>query len=222
MIEAVGFDLDNTLVVTERDRESILTDVADQVGAPPLSRGAYLEAHGADLATETRAPIFEAILPAEADVSPETLARAYRDAVEATLVPIPDAVDLVKGLRESYAVGLLTDGPERAQTGKIEHLGWTDLFDEVVITGCLPAGKPAPAAFEALVEALGSSADRTAYVGDHPTADVQGAGDAGLIAIQVCYEGGPDPSSAADVVVDRDRLATELPSILDGLCHCRP
>lgn len=217
MIEAVGFDLDYTLAVPDRDREALLAEAADRVGAPEVSRESYLEAHGAHLATETRTPIFEAVLPGEADASAGAFARAYREAVEDALVPVSGAAELVSELRRRYRVGVLTDGPTRAQRGKLEALGWSDLFDAVVVTGPLPAGKPDARAFDAVVAALDAPAGRTAYVGDLPEADVRGASDAGLRAVQVVYEGGPEPDPSADAVVERDRLAAELPAVLDGL-----
>ena len=215
VLSAVGFDLDDTLAVPERDRATLLADATDAVGAPALSREAYLRAHGEDRGTETREPIFAALLDDhETTVQPATLASAYREAVESALVPVTDAAALVRSLREQYRVGLLTDGPVRAQRGKLETLGWTDLFDAVVVTGALPAGKPDGRAFERLLAELGTEAGETAYVGDHPEADVAGAAAAGLIPIQVLD--GPDahPHPAAAATVQRDRLAAELPSLL--------
>lgn len=217
MIEAVGFDLDYTLVTTDRDRRTLLAAAADRVDAPAVSRTDYLEAHAADLGTETRAPIFDAVLPEDADVSPESLARSYRHVVEDALVPVAGVVELVRSLRASYRVGLLSDGPARAQHGKLATLGWEDLFDAVVITGPLGAGKPDERAFAALLEALEAVPERTAYVGDRPDADVRGAREAGIRAIQVVYDGGPVPDPAADAVIERDRLATDLPEVLADL-----
>lgn len=214
MVAAVGFDLDYTLAVPERDRSTILADAVEAVGAPDISRGDYLDAHREYLTSETRTPIFDALLPADADPTAEELATAYRDAVEGALVSVPGAADLVRDLRSSYRVGLLTDGPVRAQHGKLETLGWTGLFDVVVVTGGLPAGKPDPRTFAALLDELDAAPSETVYVGDHPDADVRGALDAGLRAVQVVYEGGPDRVPDVDAVVERDRLVADLPAIL--------
>lgn len=217
VIEAVGFDLDYTLVVPDRDRATLLAEATERVGAPTVSREAYLEAHAANVGTETRAPIFEAVLPDGADTSSAALARAYRETVEEALVPIRGVPALVDRLRVDYRVGILTDGPTRAQHGKLATLGWSDLFDAVVVTGALAAQKPDGRAFDALLRALDAQADRTAYVGDHPEADVRGASEAGLVAIQVVYDGGPARDPAADAVVERDRLAATLPGLLESL-----
>jgi len=217
VLSAVGFDLDYTLAVPERDRATILAETVERVGAPEITREEYLAAHRDHLAAETRAPVFEALLPDDAGVAPEDLAAAYRAGVEAALVPVPGAVDLVESLRDRYRVALLTDGPVRAQQGKLERLGWTDLFDAVVITGSLPAPKPDWRAFDHLLDAMETPPWTTAYVGDHPEVDVRGANDAGLRPVHVVYDGGPDPAPEADAVVQRDALATDLPDALETL-----
>lgn len=216
-LEAVVFDLDTTLAVTARDRQTLLDDATAAVGLDPIERAVYLDAHGTVDATETRAPIFEHILPDDATASPTALAAAYREAIERHLEPVPGAADLIRTLRESYRVGLLTDGPRLAQGNKLDRLGWAELFDAVVITGTLPAGKPAAVAFETAAAELGVAPENAAYVGDRPSVDVDGADRVGFRTVQVRYPGGPDPHPAADATVDRDELAECLPGILSSL-----
>jgi putative hydrolase of the HAD superfamily len=207
---AVAFDLDDTLVVTDRDRQTLLDEATDAADVRGIDRQEYLAAHGADLATETRAPIFDAILD-EGD--PEAATRSYRDVINDALTPVRGVPELLADLRERYAVGLLTDGPSRAQRSKLERLGWTELFDAVVVTGELPAGKPDPRAFGALTEALGVPPEETVYVGDNVDADIRGAKRAGMVAVQVV--GGDEAADgAADATVRRDRLAADLRAFL--------
>lgn len=217
-IRAVGFDLDYTLAVPTRDRTTILLETAAATGAPPLSRSAYLEAHGRNLTSETRTPIFADLLAErDSDADPAALAAAYRERIADALVPVDGALALLSELRGTYRVGLLTNGPRIAQRDKLETLGWTDAFDAALVTGELPAGKPDAAAFDALVSALGVPAEETAYVGDDVTADVGGARAAGLVPIQVVFEGGPDPDPRAAAHLRRDELTTRLPALLEEL-----
>ena len=224
MIRAVGFDLDETLAIPERDRSALLAEAVRAAGAEDslrgLTREAYLRAHREHSGDETREPVFAALVEEHADgeatVDPARLAAAYRRVVEDALVPVEGAADLVRTLRGSYRVGLLTDGPVRTQRRKLERLGWTELFDAVVVTGELPAPKPDPRTFRRLLEALDAEPDEAVFVGDHPEADVAGAADAGLYAVQVRYPGGPDAHPTADVTVDRDELAAQLPGILES------
>lgn len=207
---AVVFDLDYTLAVTERDRQALLDDATDAAGVRHIDRQEYLDAHGADLASETRAPIFEAILD---DGDPAAVASSYRDAINADLEAVPGAEALLRDLREHYRLGLLTDGPTRAQYSKLETLGWRDLFNAVIVTGSLPAGKPDERTFEAILGALDARAEATVFVGDNPTADVEGAAAVGMYAIQVVREG-DEVSTAADATVEASTLADGLRNLL--------
>lgn len=207
---AVVFDLDYTLAVPDRPRQTLLDEATDAADVRSIDRGEYLDAHGTDLASETRAPIFDAILE-EGD--PTAVAAAYRDAVESALVPVEGVDELLADLGERYRLGLLTDGPTRAQYGKLDSLGWRDRFDAVVVTGALPAGKPDSRAFEAVLEALDVTPAETVYVGDHPEADVEGATAAGMYAIQVLTERF-EASPAADATVRDRRIAADLRDLL--------
>lgn len=217
-LRAVGFDLDETLAVPARDREAILHEATSEVGAPALSRESYLEAHARHLTSESRAPIFADLLDGrDAAVDPERLARAYRERLTESLSLVDGAVDLLESLRADYRVGLLTNGPVVAQRDKIESLGLSDAFDATLVSGELAAGKPDERAFAALLDALGVDASEAAYVGDDPEADVAGASDAGLAAVQVIHDGGPPPSPLADARVERAELAAALPGVLQSL-----
>jgi putative hydrolase of the HAD superfamily len=216
-LRAVGFDLDHTLAVPDRDRRHILAAAVDDVDAPPISREAYLRAHRDDHAAVTRSPIFADVLPADADVAPEALADAYRHRIAEAVAPVEGARDMLDTLRADYAVGLLTNGPVKAQGDKLDALDWWTAFDATLVTGQLPAGKPDRRAFDALGGALGVDTDEIAYVGDEPVADVEGATDAGARAVQVVWPDGPDPHPSAAAVVDRDRLAADLPDVLRRL-----
>ena len=214
-LDAVGFDLDYTLAVPTRDRQTLLDEAVADADAPAFSRDEYLAAHSENLTEETREPIFAAMLEGHrTDATATDLARAYRERVTGSLVPVEGAEALLADLAGEYRIGLLTNGPVVAQTDKIDALGWHDRFETVLVTGSLEAGKPDPAAFAALVEALGSAPERTAYIGDDVDADIGGALEAGLRPIQVLFDGGPDPDPRAAAHVRRDELRERLPEIL--------
>ncbi|MFB6101099.1 MAG: HAD family hydrolase [Haloplanus sp.] len=212
---AVAFDLDDTLAVTTVDRTTLLREAMEAVGAPPRSRQAYLDAHADNLTARTREPVFERLLDgAAADANAAAVARAYRERVNAALEPVPGVDRLLATLRERYRLGLLTNGPVRAQRSKLRTLGWTDTFDVTLVTGELAAGKPDRTAFETLVDALDTPAAETVFVGDDVDADVRGATAAGLDAVQVLVPDGPEPDPTAFAHVDRDDLVERLPAIL--------
>ncbi|UPV74961.1 HAD family hydrolase [Halorussus limi] len=216
-LSAVVFDFDYTLTVPDRPRQAVLDDATEEVSAPDLSREEYLEAHSRHLDSPDRVPIFADILPEGDDTDPEELAAAYREKVADSLVSVDGVAGLLADLREEYALGLLTNGPTDAQQSKLDRFDWVDNFDAVVITGDLDAGKPDERAFEAVLADLGVESEDAVYVGDDPEADVEGAKNAGMYAVQVVFDDGPDPHPDADAHVSRDALATELPEVLKTL-----
>lgn len=216
---AVTFDLDNTLTVVDRDRETILQAAATAVGAPPLSRESYLEAHETVTAPRTREPIFRALLSevGATDVDPTALTLEYRRRIGQNLRPVRGVEELLDTLAESMPVGLITNGPERAQWDKLERLGWTDRFDAIVISGRVGADKPHPTPFSTACDRLGVDADEVLHIGDHPLHDVTGARRAGLEAIRVVDSNSPDDISAETIA--RDRLAEDLPMMAAPAIH---
>lgn len=216
---AVTFDLDNTLTVVEQDRETILHDAATAVGAPPLSRESYLEAHETVTAPRTREPIFTALLSVvgATDVDPTALTLEYRRRIGQNLRPVRGVEELLDNLGDSMPVGLITNGPERAQWDKLERLGWTDRFDAIVISGRVGADKPHPTPFHAACDRLSVDPGDVVHIGDHPVHDVTGARRAGLEAIRVV-----DSPSQADPSVEsitRERLAEDLPMMAAPAIH---
>lgn len=217
-VSAVGFDLDYTLAVPTRDRETILSEAAAAAGAPPLSREAYLRAHQRNLTRETRAPIFESLLEEhDSPVDAEHVATAYRERITDAVVPVDGVEAMLTELRTTYRVGLLTNGPVVAQEDKLTKLGWGDAFDTALVTGSLPAGKPDVRAFEALLDGLDTPPAETVYVGDSVHHDIAGADDAGMIPIQVVGDGCDDPDPRAVAHIPRETLPTRLPKLLADL-----
>jgi len=212
---AVAFDLDDTLAVTRRDRETLLRAAsADADVDPAVDRQEYLDAHRRHSGTESRRPVFEALVEDPGDAA--DLTRAYRDAIGDAIEPVDDAGSVLETLTASYRLGLLTDGPERTQRDKLRRLDWSDAFDAVVVTGGIDAPKPAPGSFVALADALGVPPESVVYVGDHPDRDVEGAATAGMVPVQVLYDDGPDVSPLAAATIRRPELAS-LPHVVQRL-----
>lgn len=217
-IAAVGFDLDGTLVVPTRDRQTLLNQAATAVDADPLERDDYLDAHQDHLAAETREPIFSDLLANRDDSpDPDSLSTAYREAVNAALVPIDGVPDMISTLRDRYRVGLLTNGPGTAQRAKLRTLGWETSFDAVVISGEIGTGKPDIRAFEALFAALDADPNEIVYVGDSADADIAGANAAGCHTIHVRRETGAPPAPRAEHHLTHAEMASRLPEILGSL-----
>ena len=210
MSYAVVFDLDDTLAITDRDRETLLSAAAERADVSlSFDRAAYLEAHREHSGSESRRPVFEALVETDAPA----MTQAYREVIGEELTPVDGAETVLTALRKRYQIGLLTDGPGETQRDKLRRLGWEDTFDAVVITGPLGTPKPERRAFEAIIDTLDVTPDRAVYVGDDPERDIAGAASAGLAPVQVCYPDGPAPHSDAVATVSRD----DLESLLDRI-----
>lgn len=208
---AVTFDLDETLAVVRGDRSEILAAAGREVGASNLTREAYLRAHRRHHASRTRRELFAHLLTEtdQPDVDPAALAEAYRDRIGDALVPVPGVDPFLEELAAERPVGLVTNGPVRAQRDKLDRLGWTDRFDAVVISGELGHAKPGVEPFLAACRRLGVEPEATLHVGDRFREDVTGARNAGLAAVLVTD--GSDAPDAAVPTIDRDRIVDELP-----------
>lgn len=204
---AVTFDLDDTLAVVDRDRADILDAAARAVGVEGLSREAYLRAHRRHHANHSRAPIFEALLQeiGAEEVDANALATAYRRRIGDAIEPVTGVESLLDHLTDERPVGLVTNGPIRAQRAKLERLAWLDRFDAIVISGAVGAAKPAAEPFLEACRQLGVEPAETLHVGDHPRDDAAGARNAGLSAALVTT--GAQRPDAAIPTIPRDRLA---------------
>ena len=145
------------------------------------------------------------------------MAAAYRQTIAEALRPLPGVESMLDRLRREYRVGLLTNGPVLAQRDKLATLGWERAFDAALVTGELEAGKPDSRAFEAILAELDVAPDEAVYVGDEVDADVFGATNAGLEAIQVLLEDGPNPDPRAVAHVEQGTVATAVPKVVAGL-----
>ena len=195
------FDLDDTLTdssgVEARVWEDVVRVIAEHV--PGVDRAelrrrylAVLEGHYGELAagrvdfhTFRRRRLADALSP-WASVDDE-LFRSYTAAklrVIEELVPFPDAVATLRGLRAlGLRVGVLTNGPSLLQRRKLEVSALGPELDAIAISGEIGAAKPDGAAFAAALALLRTAPEETAMVGDSLENDVLGALRAGLAAV---------------------------------------
>ena len=204
----VGFDIDHTIAIDNklervaflRLLEAILADGGHALGSlndEIVRIDALLAAQ-----REGAFTIEEAVRRFAQDrgVEPrERYVERFREmAVEMVgefVIPLPGARKAFSDLRErGIAVAVLSNGWNPLQIEKARRAG----FDGPVLASAdLGVQKPDRRAFGALLETLGTNAERTWYVGDDPRCDVEGARDAGLRAIWLDAEGCAYPPEIA-------------------------
>lgn len=231
-VDAICFDLDSTLCMSNQSDADIHEAVFDRAGVEPLLTPADLRAVDPGDVESAHSPgefytnLYRATVDRlPDDVDPDSgllteLGDITTDVVDATDVSFRAGAEaaLEYARAEFDAVGLITNGGEERQRAKLETLGIGDAFDVEVFGD--PAGgvepKPASEPFETALAELGTAAPSTVYVGDTHSTDVVGAHRVGLQSVWV-----PPDRPHEDVATDPEpapsyRLESleELPNVL--------
>jgi HAD superfamily hydrolase (TIGR01509 family) len=206
-VDAVIFDLDDTICVHEQDGREIHDAVFDRAGVDPFFEPPDLYALDTDdlPPADSEREYFEHVYrklagtvggdPAHA----EPLAAATVEVLDYTQVSFRDGAErALAAARENGPVGLVTNGTERAQTTKLSALGIRDAFDTAVFCGpgTEVPGKPDPTPLERALDELGVSAEHALNVGDSAKLDVRGAHNVGIRSVWVpcdATDRRPDP-----------------------------
>jgi len=129
---------------------------------------------------------------AQADAFVERFRAIAIEIAPSFVVALPGAKRTIEALRErGVAVAVLSNGWSPLQQIKARHAGFEG---RVIASADLGVQKPHRQAFEALLEALGTRAADSWYVGDDPYADVNGALQAGMHAVWLDAEGKTYPA----------------------------
>ncbi|KAM9847412.1 N-acylneuraminate-9-phosphatase [Aulostomus maculatus] len=152
--------------------------------------------------------------------SPSLAAQCYRLWKTSRLVLLslsPEVRELLKQLRGRYKLLLLTNGEARTQKEKIEAAGCEAFFDAVVVGGDYAEQKPFISIFRQCFSMLQVEALDCVMVGDSLDTDIQGGFNAGVRAtVWINSSGGSVPAGS----VQPDYTITsvlDLPDILAQL-----
>lgn len=121
------------------------------------------------------------------------------------------SVAVLRCLRPSWRLGVVTNGRPDIQARKVRALGLARLVDVVVYaadhgTG---VGKPEAAPFLAACRQLDVTASSAVFVGDDPVCDMAGARTAGLRTVWLS----PSPTAAARAAGVADLIASSLAEV---------
>ena len=185
-IEAVIFDLDNTLVNRYEAFLRLFEHWYDTlpVGGRPADRDAFIVrmARHADY-YEPLADIYLDMLR----VWPGSISNVD-ETVEAHSNLMPEMVrlnsrteEMLRRFRvEAIPVGVVTNGATTTQWGKLRNAGIADLVTACVISEEFGARKPDPSIFTHAMKLIGASPESTLFVGDSPEDDIVGADAVGM------------------------------------------
>ena len=189
-LRAIIFDLDDTLYPERAYVRSGFSAVAawaqDRLGLPASEVFGQLDAL---FRGGTRGHTFDRWLADQGIADHglvEKMVEVYRKHPP-SILPYPDAPGLLGRLRAKYRLGLLSDGYEEVQRGKLKALGIEPAFDAVVFSDSLGRNswKPSPRPYEVVLAALGTTAAESVYVSDNPAKDFLGARLAGMRSVRL-------------------------------------
>ncbi len=202
-VEAVLFDIDDTLCEYERPSAELLPLAFEDVGVDPfitpteyIDRYREFTAESDDMA-DLRERCF-ATIAREKGYDPavgRAVARAYADERDHTKVRLyPGARDALERLGDEYRLAAVTNGAPEMQSAKLAAVDVADHFETVVHAGYDAPAKPDPEPFYEALDYLGTAPERAVHVGNSLASDVAGAHAAGVRAAWLANgDTDPDP-----------------------------
>jgi putative hydrolase of the HAD superfamily len=96
---------------------------------------------------------------------------------------VPGAMEFLEFAARNVPVGIITNGFENTQKGKLEMTGMARFVRFVVNSETEAAAKPQKEIFDAALRRAGTTADRALYIGDTLSSDIYGSIGAGIQVI---------------------------------------
>jgi len=213
MVEAVLFDLDNTLIdfmlMKRKSCEAAMDAMISSGLKMSKEKGMKIlyEMYG-EKGIEYNRIFQEFLRKTLGRIDYKILARgvvAYRKAQIAYVRPYPGTVKTLLKLRErGFKIGIVSDAPSVNAWIRLVEMGIEDFFDVVVTLTDTGKEKPSKIPFLRAVKKIGVEPGRILFVGDRPGKDIKGAKAAGMKTVFAKYgdtEG--VKNSGADYEIDR-------------------
>lgn len=188
VIEAILFDLDETLHSREQAFWRWIADEIRNAGGPTVDRTEVerLDARGRG----EKRPLLQLLDQTfHWGLSEAARIERFRAGIAKHLEIDVRVRDMLHRLGKAYRLGLVTNGTSATQRRKIEKLHLEDMFEAVAISEEMGFKKPDPRAFHHALARLRTAPGEAIFVGDDPVSDIAGAQAVGMIAVQVGGEG---------------------------------
>lgn len=224
MIDAVVFDLDNTLVdFMEMKRTAIHASVRAMIDAGLAFSEEEIAASVTRIYDEYGIEyqrVFNSVLQnLTGTVDQKILASgiiAYRRSREAALVTYPHVhMTLIELARRGLRLAVVSDAPQLEAWLRLCYLNLAHLFDVVVTFDDTRVRKPAPEPFLEALTRLHVRADRAIMIGDWEARDIHGARNVGMRTAFARYG---DTFNTGETSADFDLVdVKDLIAIIDRL-----
>lgn len=182
MYDAILFDLDGTLIDTERLAMATGRDAFAEFGHEDTEE-LFLSLIGVDLPTSAK--IIEARFPKLDQVAVNQVWRGkFAEQMKREVPMKPFALKVVHGLAPRFDLGLVTSSERQAAMDKLGRSGLLSAFQTIVTREDVSTPKPAPAPYLLAAERLGVAPERClAFEDSEPGA--KAAHKAGMTVVQL-------------------------------------
>ncbi|RLD06302.1 MAG: haloacid dehalogenase [Chloroflexota bacterium] len=218
-IEAVLFDLDGTLL----DRKASLIDflrwqVEGMLKTEVIKKDRFIErfialdANGLVWKDQVYATLIDEFSISHWSVV--DLLTSYELCFCAFSRPMKGAGEALNTIKNmGVKIGLVSNGKSPFQERNFTALGFSDLFDTVLVSDAVGWRKPEKEIFELACDMLSIRPHSTIFVGDSEESDIAGANHVGMHSIYLCAPG-QKKSTRADAVCTELKA---LPGIIQDL-----
>ena len=223
-IQAVVFDLDNTLTDFMTAKDRAVRAAADAVldaglRMDPKDVHAGIFSIYDEVGIEHQRVFNRFLEQHTGSVDDRILASAvvaYRRARESLLVPYPHVQHVLHRLvKEGYRLAVVSDAPRFEAWLRLTYLRLNHVFDVVLCHDDTGHHKPSPVPFRMALEQLGVEPGRAVNVGDWPERDIVGGDAAGLHTVYARY--GDTYDSGDRVRADHSGANYEIDDLLQLL-----
>ncbi|QNK55697.1 HAD family hydrolase [Paenibacillus sp. PAMC21692] len=109
----------------------------------------------------------------------------YRAEYVKSAAPMNHAGEIIAHVRSRYKTGLITNGRNEIQYGKIDRLGIRHDFDVILVSEEAGVKKPEPSIFAMALNKLDLRPEQCLFIGDHPVNDIEAPHKLGMKTIWV-------------------------------------
>ncbi|MGH9674678.1 MAG: HAD family hydrolase, partial [Bryobacteraceae bacterium] len=211
-VELVIFDLDGTLIDSQRDLADSVNAARGHLGLPPIDNERVYSYVGDGAPTLIRRALGPEAPESQVLEALEYFLSYYRDHMLDHTHLYPGVRETLARLRQDHVrMAVLTNKPVRFSQALVEGLGLGGHFARVYGGNSFDRKKPDPVGVEKLREELGVAREGVLMVGDSGV-DVRPARNAGIRACGVTWGFQPETfaSDPPDVTIDRMEQLADL------------
>lgn len=229
MVQALLFDLDNTLVDRSSAHRSYWEDFlarypesSDGVGASTLLERLIAEDQQG---YRPREDYFSWVASALVELgwSADRFWNDYRQRIASFVPARPYVKELLRSLAPIYQLAVVSNGSSATQRKKLEQARLAGFFSSVWISEECGCAKPSPRIFLLALQQLKCKPEDALFIGDDPVRDIEGAAQVGCRTCWVSHGGlfpkelTPPDLTISDVSALPDALA---PARANGGSQC--